>query len=142
SEESSTRRSELPNVYPKPRSSGSMTNEPRFSSTFSVVMRGTWKSSMGSFSLVQRPPVPGGGPGRLLGVQLDDELLLQRGGDLPALGLAQHLGGERVVVGLQPRRHLRSQFGGVADDSVGAGAGLDRDHVAIAHLVRRDVDAA
>ena len=44
SEESSTRRSELPNVYPKPRSSGSITKTPRCSLTSSWVILGTWKS--------------------------------------------------------------------------------------------------
>lgn len=48
SELSSTRRSELPNVYPKPRSSGSIVKVPRLSSTDSLVIRGTWKSSMGA----------------------------------------------------------------------------------------------
>ena len=52
----------------------------------------------------------------LLGVQLDDELLLHRGRDLAALRLAQHLCGERVMVGLEPRRDLRGQLGGVADE--------------------------
>ena len=37
----------------------------------------------------------------LLGVQLDDQLLLHRRRDLRALGEAQDLGGERVVIGLQ-----------------------------------------
>ena len=67
---------------------------------------GDWKSSIGSFSRVQcaaRDPAAFLGA-LLLGVQLDDELFLHRGGDLPALGLAKHLGGERVVVGLQPGR--------------------------------------
>ncbi len=50
SELSSTRRIEFPKVYPKPRSSGSMTNEPRLSSACSLVMRGIWKSSIGVLS--------------------------------------------------------------------------------------------
>src|SRR3954466_188817 len=80
---------------------------------------------------------------RLLRVQLDDELLLHRRGDLATLGLAQHLRGERVVVGLQPRRDLSRQFGGIADDLVGPlAARLDGDHVVVAHLVARDVHAA
>ena len=44
SEESSTRRSELPNVWPKPRSSGSITKTPRWSSTSSWTIFGIWKS--------------------------------------------------------------------------------------------------
>ena len=43
SDESSTRRSELPKVWPKPRSSGSMTKTPRCSSTSSWTILGIWK---------------------------------------------------------------------------------------------------
>src|SRR6476469_8402198 len=124
-----------------------MANDPRVSSTVSLEMRGTWKSSMrrvlsSSLSPAGRAAPPGfkvwlwG----LLGVQLDDELFLDRSRDLAALRLAQHLGGERIVIGLQPRRHLSRQLGGVADDRVGGRARLDRDHVALAHLVAGDVD--
>src|SRR3954468_24774927 len=124
SELRSTRRSELPKVYPNPRSSGSIANEPRSSSTVSLEMRGTWKSSMWRRSCRRhsRSAPPQGAFGfqvcgsGLLGVQLDDELLLNRSGDLAALRLAQHLGGERVVIRLQPSRHLRRQLRGVADD--------------------------
>src|SRR3712207_6373042 len=103
-------------------------------------MRGIWKSSIG------------GDPGLwglrslartgLLRVKLDDELLLHRGGDLPPLGLAQHLRRERVVVGLQPRRHLRGELGGVADHGLRRGPGLDGDDVAGPDLIAGDVDAA
>src|SRR4051812_21576534 len=80
---------------------------------------------------------------RLLRVQLDDELLLHRRGDLATLGLAQHLRRQRVVVGLQPRRGLGRQLGGGAGDPVGPPpARLDGDHVVVAHLVARDVHAA
>ena len=49
----------------------------------------------------------GGGEGYgLLRVELHDELLLHRRGDLRALGLAQHLRGQLIVVGLQPGRDL------------------------------------
>src|SRR5829696_9450088 len=81
-------------------------------------------------------------PGRrseLLGVQLDDELLLHGRRDLTTVRLAQHLGGERVMVGLQPRRDLRGELRGVADELLGARAGLHGDDVAVAHLVARDV---
>src|SRR3954452_3722099 len=78
----------------------------------------------------------------LLGVQLDDELLLHRGRDLAAFGLAQHLGGERVMVGLEPRGDLRGQLGGVADERLRGGAGLDGDDVAVTHLVAGDVHPA
>ena len=89
------------------------------SSTVSLVMRGIWKSSIEGPDLRRGPgaggerrPSRGAACGRegarvesgLLGVQLDDELLLHRRRDLAALGLAQHLRGQRVVVGLQPGR--------------------------------------
>src|SRR5688572_23515951 len=78
----------------------------------------------------------------LLGVELDDELLLHRSGDLPALGLAQHLRGQGVMVGLQPRGDLGGQLGGVTDECFDRGTGLDGDDIALAHLVARDVHAA
>ena len=51
----------------------------------------------------------------LLRVQLDDQLLLHRRGDLPPLGLAEHLRRERVVIGLKPRRHLAGELRRIAD---------------------------
>src|SRR3954467_13996500 len=126
-----------------------MVNEPRLSSTCSEVIRGIWKSSIGVLTVVSR--APRGGMGRcaarsgvssLLGVQLDDELLLHRRRDLATLGLAQHLGGERVMVGLEPRRHLGRELRRVADELHGAGVGLDGDDIAVAHLIAGDVHAA
>src|SRR3954451_17843170 len=126
-----------------------MVNEPRLSSTCSEVIRGIWKSSIGVLTVVSR--APRGGMGRcaarsgvssLLGVQLDDELLLHRRRDLATLGLAQHLGGERVMLGLEPRRHLGRELRRVADEIHGAGVGLDGDDIAVAHLIAGDVHAA
>src|SRR3954469_14397286 len=127
-----------------------MVNEPRLSSTCSGVIRGVWKSSIGGLTVVSR--APRGGMGRcaarsgvssLLGVQLDDELLLHRRRDLTTLGLAQHLGGERIVVRLQPRGHLGGELGRVPDELDGAGVGgLDGGDVAVAGLVARDVHPA
>src|SRR4051812_26150344 len=126
-----------------------MVNEPRFSSTCSEVIRGIWKSSIGVLTVVSRAPrgrvgrcAARSGVSSLLGVQLDDELLLHGRRDLATLGLAQHLGGERVMVGLQPRGHLSGELGRVADQLDGTGVGLDGDDVAVAHLVAGDVDAA
>src|SRR3954467_5435433 len=125
-----------------------MVNEPRLSSTCSEVIRGIWKSSIGVLTVVSR--APRGGMGRcaarsgvssLLGVQLDDELLLHRRRDLATLGLAQHLGGERVMVGLEPRRHLGRELRRIADELHGAGLGLDGDDVAVANLVAGNVHA-
>src|SRR3954452_22336645 len=80
--------------------------------------------------------------GSLLGVELHDQLLLHRRGDLRALGAAEHLRGELVVVGLQPGGHLRHELRRVADHVLGVRAGLERDHVVLAHLVARDVHTA
>src|SRR5580658_9536652 len=46
----------------------------------------------------------------LLRVQLDDELLFDRCGDLAPLRLPQHLRGERVVIRLQPGGDLAGQL--------------------------------
>src|SRR3954454_166967 len=87
----------------------------------------------------------GEGPGSacsLLGVQLDDELLLHGRDDLVTVGQAEDLGGQRVVVGLEPGRHRRDQLSRVATDGLGAGARLDGDDIAGADVVRGDVDTA
>src|SRR5690348_4811838 len=114
-----------------------MTNEPRLSSTDSLVMRGIWKSSIGRVltSCHTRPARTASGRGLecgwwLLRVQLDDELLLHGGGDLAALRLAQDLRRQRIVVGLQPRGHLCGELGGIADDGLRGAAGLEGDDVA------------
>src|SRR6266536_4057962 len=127
-----------------------MAYEPRFSSTCSEVMRGIWKSSIGEvLTVVSSAPRDGEracggafGVCVLLRVQLDDELLLHRRRDLTTIRLAQHLGGERVMVGLQPGRDLRGELGGVADDRVGTGAHLDGDDLAVADLIAGDVHPA
>src|SRR4051794_2512229 len=125
-----------------------MVKEPRFSSTCSEVIRGIWKSSIGVLTVVSRTPrgewagAARSGVSWLLGVQLDDELLLHGRRDLTALGLAQHLGGERVVVGLEPGRNLGRQLRRIADELHGAGLGLHSDDVPVANLVAGDVDPA
>src|SRR6202012_953106 len=85
-----------------------MVNVPRRSSTFSAGILGTWKSvvmsSLRCF-LSSECFWPG-----LLGVELDDELLLDRRRDLTALGVAQDLGGQGVVICLQPSMDPRNQF--------------------------------
>src|SRR5438270_7868709 len=89
----------------------------------------------------RRPTGVSAGKIRLLRVQLDDELLLHRCGDLAPLRLAQHLGRERLVIGLQPRGDLAGQLGGVADDLRRRRVRLDRDDIARTHLVAGDVHA-
>src|SRR4051794_18230166 len=46
------------------------------------------------------------------------------------------------MIGLEPRRHLCGQLGGVADERLRGGAGLDGDDVAVTHLVAGDVHPA
>src|SRR5213080_3440413 len=96
SEESSTRRSEFPNVYPKPRSSGSIWKIPRFSSTSSWTIFGIWNSIKLVRTAINFPSL------RLLGVKLDDERFLDGGVDLRALRELQDLARQAVVVGLEP----------------------------------------
>src|SRR3954452_16302515 len=98
---------------------------------------------MGSGGLAAPGARPGVGRGKsLLRIELDDELLLDRRGDLHALGPAQHLRGELVVVRLQPCGDLGDELGRVTDHRLDVGAGLERDHVVLPHLVGGDVDAA
>ena len=63
-------------------------------------------------------PSPAGSLG-LLGVELDDELLLHRRVDLGPLGQLQDLAGQAVVVGLEPGGDGRGEVGRVADDLLG-----------------------
>src|SRR6476661_10534192 len=116
-----------------------MVKVPRRSSTFSEVMRGTWKSVVMSSLRMRVQKFRNSG---LLGVELDDELLLDRRRDLGALGVAQDLGGEGIVIGLQPGRNGGNQFRRPLDRVGGGRPGLDRDDVLGTDLVRGDVDAA
>src|SRR5436305_11954041 len=133
SDESSTRRSELPNVWPKPRSSGWIWKMPRCSSTSSWTIFGSWK-------FISRVAKRGFLP--LLRVELDDELFLDGGVDLRALGLLQHLAGEAVVIGLQPGRDGRHEVGRVTDHLLRRRVLRDGDAVVGTDLIARDVDAA
>src|SRR2546423_4195728 len=133
SEESSTRRNELPKVWPKPRSSGSITKTPRWSSASSWTILGIWKSI--SRVAKEIPSFP------LLRVELDDQLLLNRCVDLVARGLLQNLAREPVVVGLEPGSDRRDEIGCVADHLLRGGARRDGDDVIGPHLVARDVHA-
>src|SRR3954452_4119101 len=75
----------------------------------------------------------------LLGVQLDDELLLHGRDDLVTVRQAEDLGGQGGVGGLEPGRHRRDELRAVAHDGLGARAGLEGENLARPHLVRRDV---
>src|SRR6185437_3262332 len=110
-----------------------MTKTPRCSSTSSWTIFGIWKS-------ITR--VAKGGSFLLLGVELDDELLVDRSVDVGALRLLQDLPREAVVVGLQPRGHGGDEIGRVADHLLGRRARRDGDDVVGPNLVARDVHAA
>src|SRR5215203_1503550 len=122
SDESSTRRSELPNVWPKPRSSGSITKTPRRSSTSSWTIRGIWKSIR--LVRVAKAILPS-----LLRIELDDELFLDGGVDLAPLWPLEHLAGEALVVGLEPRGDGSREVGRVPDHLLGGAARRHRDDV-------------
>src|SRR5918997_5186580 len=99
-----------------------MTKEPLVSSASSLEIFGIWKSGrvvMGSSSICRFRGLA------LLGVELDDQLFLNRRCDLGALRKPQDLRGERVVVGLKPRRHRGGELGCRAHDVGGGGLGLD-----------------
>src|SRR5919204_2252193 len=134
SEESSTRRSELPNVYPKPRSSGSISKIPRSSSTSSWTIFGIWNS----IRLVRVAKAFLS----LLRVELDDERFLDRRIDLRPLRPLEDLSGQAVMVGLQPRRNRSGEIGGVAHDLLGRRTRRQRDDVVRLDLVTGNVDAA
>src|SRR4051812_17337306 len=164
-EESRVRRSELPRVYPKPGSSGSMVNRDRFSLSDSSVRDGRWEMSTYFLQKIGRPlydattvalrtapaePAPrlsgvhgGGAPvGLLLRVELDDQLFLNLRVDDLARRQRVHqdlqLGRNR----LQPRRHGPAARLGLRHHERRQVAGLlpDLDDVVLAHPVRRDVD--
>src|SRR3954452_9008189 len=101
-------------------------------------MRGTWKSVVMSSLLWWFGKRLSG----LLGVELDDELLLDRRRDLGALGVAQDLGGEGIVIGLQPGGNRGDEFRRPLDRFGGFRSGLDRDDVFGSYLVRGDVHPA
>src|SRR5260221_1692883 len=81
-------------------------------------------------------------PFSLLRIELDDELLLNRCVDLAAFRLLQHLAGEAVVVGLQPRSDGGHEVGGVPDRLLRSRAGRHRDDVVGTNLEARNVHAA
>src|SRR5579862_7940287 len=115
-----------------------MANTPRFSLTSSWVIFGTWKSVKTELSAATCVL----SLCELLRVELDDQLFGNRGVDLGPLRPLEHLAGEPVVVGLQPRSNRGGQVGRVPDDLLRARPGLQRDHVVGLHLEARDVHAA
>src|SRR3954466_7088729 len=169
------RRRELPRVYPKPGSSGSITKPERDPEIVSSVRVGRCAMSMVVLLLVlRRPPydavrgwcrrgghlsaLPAFGPlpppracerlGQgvllLLGVELHDQLLLDRGVDHLAGRDAVHEHAQLAADDLEPGRHGTLAGAGLGD--------LERQHrarllghlddVVLAHPVGRDVDLA
>src|SRR6476646_5324894 len=142
SEESSTRRSELPNVNPKPRSSGSITKIPRSSFTSSWTIFGTWNSIMRvAKTVLSLGPREAACCAVLLRVELDDQRLLHRGVDLAPVGPLENLSGQPVVVSLEPRGHRCGQVGRVAHGLLGGAAGADGAEVVRLALIARNVHA-
>src|SRR5207244_1149198 len=81
-------------------------------------------------------------PSLLLGVELDDELLLHGRVDLRPLGLLQNFSGQSVVVGLEPRRHRGHEIRRVADRLLRGRVRRDGDDLVGLDLVARAVHAA
>src|SRR5256714_8851 len=124
-----------------------MTKTPRLSSTSSWTIRGIWNSMRlvltANFLLrFELQVVDPRTRSVLLRVQLDDERFLDWCVDFLALRPLEHLAGQAVVVGLQPRRDRGGEVGRVAHDLLGRAALAKRDHGVGAHLVARDVDPA
>src|SRR5215210_450214 len=119
-----------------------MTNTPRRSSTSSWTIF-VW-SSVGLIVRVAMRSFRVGGrsPGELLGVELDDQRLLDGSVDLFSLGRFQDLAGEAVVVGLEPGGDRRGEIGSVTDHLLRGASGGHGNHVPGLDLVARDVDAA
>src|SRR6476469_5901005 len=86
--------------------------------------------------------LPRGKGGRLLGVELDDELLAHRYVDLRPCRELAHSDLEAAFGGLEPRRGLSvERVEVVADDDHRARLVAQRDGVALANRVARDGDA-
>src|SRR5688572_24557542 len=134
-EESRTRRSALPSVWPKPRSSGSTTTRARLEPSFSEEMpRG--RSTLVEVTAMN--PCP-----RLLGIQLDDQVLVDVRREIRAFRYRLQRAGHLVLIDFEPTRHevhLRCQFHGFLDAKLLAGAFGDGDLVAGLHRIRRQVD--
>src|SRR5436190_2596514 len=114
-----------------------MVKVPRLSETFSEAIFGIWNSGrvVIASSWVVRFELSA-----LLGVELDDQLLLYRRRDLAALGQAEHLRRQGVVIGLEPGRDRRGQLGRGAHDVARVRVGANRNHVLWPHLIRGNVD--
>src|SRR5688572_21451135 len=135
-EESSTRRSALPSVWPKPRSSGSTTTFARFEPVFSDEMpRG--RSTLLEVTAMRMKP------SKLLGVELDDQVFVDVGRQIGALRQSLERARHLFRVDLDPTRrevHLLRQRQRFLDAKLLARTLGDRDLVARLDLEGRQVD--
>src|SRR6266496_3360952 len=144
-DDSSVRRSELPSVYPKPGSSGSITNRERVSLRGCVSIRGREISMCFFTSGSQARYLTWVGHIRLPRVQLHDQLLLDADLDLVAGGQAQDRGPGLSGVPVEPvrRRPAGLELDRLVDVQIAAHGLFDLHDVARLDGVGRDVhDAA
>src|SRR6266540_1080286 len=124
-DDSSVRRSELPSVYPKPGSSGSITNRERVSLRGCVSIRGREISMCFFTSGSQARYLTWVGHIRLPRVQLHDQLLLDPDLDLVAGGEAENRGLGLSGVPVEPvHRHMAvpDELAGLVARAAEAGA--------------------
>src|SRR5580692_5723768 len=163
-DESNTRRSALPSVWPKPRSNGSMTtrawrgatgctfttrgfkNSPTDPCIASHLagLTGRRKHQIGRSIITTVRPLRNKSAGclKLLRIQLDDEVLVDVGQDfVPRWYRAEHAL-EGLVVHFHPLRqaHLLGHGEGVGDAQLLARLLAHREHITGAHLVGGDGD--
>src|SRR6266536_2502600 len=151
-EESRVRRSELPMVYPKPGSRGSITNRERNSSTCSSVRAGRWAMSIfvpfrdarymtvAIFVTAKRAPVARSAT-LLLRVKLNDELFLNLRVDLCARRERVHEDSHPLRHHIEPGRDLPLTRLRAGDEERRELTGLlaNIDDVVVGDPVRRDV---
>src|SRR5262245_23602881 len=156
-DDSSTRRSALPNVWPKPRSNGSITTFACLDVVgVTLTTRGFRNSptdacmeeipACETFENCACPPRYSGNTAepktRLLRIQLDDEVLVDVGQNLFAVGQLLERAGEFLLVDLDPRREtdLSLDLQGRLNAQLLLRLLADRDHVARLALVGGDGD--
>src|SRR6266540_28514 len=140
-DDSSVRRSELPSVYPKPGSSGSITNRERVSLRGCVSIRGREISMCFFTSGSQARYLTWVGHIRLPRVQLHDQLLLDPDLDLVAGGEAENRGLGLSGVPVEPvrRRPAGLELDRFVDVQIAAHVLFDLHDVARLDRVGRDV---
>src|SRR5438477_12581987 len=99
---------------------------------------------VGRASARQNAGLKPGLPNQLLRVEFDDELFLNGQADVLALRDIEHRAAELLGIELEPRGDAAptGRFDGLADLVVLAALLANLNHIALASLVRRDVDLA